>query len=618
MKKFTLFAILAILIVLVAPFAEATDIPAVPSGIPLSELEQFIDEFAAERIGEKTAGASIAIIKDGQIVFNKAYGYAIQDETLVDTDSVFEWGSATKLLLWTSVMQLAEQGKIDLNKDIREYLPENFLKKLRYETPVTMYNLMHHNAGWEDRNVDLFYNSPNSVPGLEESLLAWEPAQVFPPGTVVAYSNFGTAIAGFIVERVSGLYFYQYVWENIFEPLEMKDTSIHPIQADNPSIAERREQIKGHIPEKDKLVPAKNERAFIGMYPAGSVIGTALDATKFLSALMPGNETSALFIDNKTLDEMLSVSLYFRDGFPRYSHGFMEHFGAVRALGHGGNTVAFSALFTFAPLERFGVVVMTNQAGETALCAGLTKALFGEYVLPERSSEFADANELAGMFTMARRQMRGFIKIFNSSAFLPVKAIDENTLNIAGAIFIQVSPYVFKNTGGLEMLDILDYIFFETDGSSVSRISAIYFDVLPVSTGNMIISFGSMILLVLCLLYIPAALVISIIGAVKNRKRGIPSNLMKKLNIALFASMAAVFFNNIILAVKVMNFETYSSLQVHFVFNIVYAVLAPICVGFMLVNWKKESAKASMVFNMFTIVSSIVLAVILITWEFWR
>ena len=209
MKKFTQLAIIAILIIGMAPFAAASEIT--PSGIFISGLEQFIDEYAAEFIGSKTAGASIAIIKDGQIIFNKAYGDAIQDEKLAGKDDVFEWGSATKLLLWTSVMQLAEQGKLNLNNDIREYLPENFLKKLKYETPITMYNLMHHNAGWEDRIVDLFYSSPKTVPNLEGALLAWEPVQVFAPGSVVAYSNFGTALAGFIVERLSGLPFYQYV-----------------------------------------------------------------------------------------------------------------------------------------------------------------------------------------------------------------------------------------------------------------------------------------------------------------------------------------------------------------------------------------------------------------------
>ena len=618
MKKFISIAISIILILGTASFTAAFETAAtVPSGIPISELEQFTDKFMAKYIGTKTAGASIAITKDGQMVFNKAYGYAIQDKLTISPDSVFEWGSAAKLLVWTSAMQLAEQGKLNLNRDIREYLPENFLKKLKYETPITFYNLMHHNAGWEDRMVDIFYHSPNAIPSLEGALLAWEPVQVFRPGTVVAYSNFGAALAGYIIERISGQPFHQYVWKNIFEPLGMKDTSIHPLQSDNPSVAERRKQIMGHKTVKGKPVPSKNERNYVGLYPAGSTIGTVQDAVKFLSALMPGSETSILFRDNKTLDEMLQVSLFMGDGFPRIAHGFMECFGSVRVLGHGGNTAAFSSHFAIAPKEHFGIVIMTNQAEET-LFPGLTKALFGEHIPPVNTAEYTDANKLAGTYIMARRPYSGFTKFFMSVLVFRVKAIDENTLDLAGAVFVQKSPHVFKNTGGSELLDMIDYISFETENNSVSHISSAFFDLLPLGTGSLIINYGSAVLFALCIVYIPSALIISITGAVKNRKKGIPSNLAKKLNIALYASMAAAIFNNVILTARALSFSAYSSLRIHFIVTIIYAVFAPICAGLLWVNRKKEPSKRSVVFNTFSIVCSVILAVFLITWEFWH
>ncbi|MCL2412401.1 MAG: beta-lactamase family protein, partial [Treponema sp.] len=541
-------------------------------------------------------------------------------ELRVSNDSVFEWGSATKLLLWTSVMQLVEQGRLNLNTDIREYLPDNFLHRLRYETPITMLHLMNHNAGWEDRMVDLFYGRSQDVPSLEASILAWEPRQIYQPGTIVAYSNFGTAIAGLIVERISGQFFHQYVWENIFRPLGMTETAIHPLQADNPSVAERRGQIKGHNLGRGGPTVSPVERIFIGMYPAGSAIGTARDAIKFLAALMPPEgETSPLFRDNAALNKMLSVTLYFAEGFPRFSHGFMEHFGAVRALGHGGNTAAFTALFTLAPEERFGLVVMTNQASETAICFGLTRALFGEFVPPLYSGDFPDANELTGMFTMARRQVRGFANLLTSLTIFPVRGIDENTLNIGGATFVQVSPYVFRNTGGgIAIMDLFDFVVFETVGGNVSRLSVMYFDFLPLSIGRLIINFGSAFLFALCILNIPVALVIIIIGAVRNRKKGIPCNRMKKLNIALFTSMAAVTVNNVIFAIRGFSFATYASLQVHFIFNITFAISVPILVAFMWANRKKEPAKASRLFHCFTMVSSVVFAALLIGWGFWH
>jgi len=623
MNKFMCFAIFAILASALPPFYAAADTPAAtPSGIPISELEQFIDAFAAEHIGRRTARASIAVIKDGQIVFSKAYGYAIQGEVRANTDSVFEWGSAAKLLLWTSVMQLVEQGKLDLNNDIREYLPPNFLRRLTFETPITMLNLMNHNPGWEDRIVDLFHARPEDVPlRLEDSLLAWEPRQVFEPGTVVAYSNFGTAIAGFIVERLSGQPFYQYVWENIFHPLGMRDTSIHPIQADNLSVLERRGQIKGHNLAGGSPAPSRAERVFLGMYPAGSTMGTALDAIKFLAALMPAEgETSALFQDSATLNKMLRVSLSFREGFPRFSHGFMEHFGAVRALGHGGNTAAFSSLFTFAPEERFGLVVMTNQAGEIGICYGLTRALFGEFVPPEYSGVFPDVSDFGGLFTMARRQKSGFANLLTSLTVFPIAVIDENTLAVAGAQFTQISPYVFKNTdtGTGAFMDIFDYAFIEAYNGQVTRLSVMYFDFLPVSIGRLVINFGSAALLALCILYLPISLIIIIIGAFRNRQKGVPFNRAKKLNIILYAATVAVTLNNVILASRAFSFATYASLQAHFVFNIAFAIFVPILAGFIWVNRKKEPTKSSRVFNYFTAARALTYAALLMAWGFWH
>lgn len=132
------------------------------------------------------------------------------------------WGSATKSRVWISVMQLWEQGKIDLDADIREYLPADFLTNLRYGAPVTITHLMNHNAGFQEAYADLFVKDPGAVRSLEDALKAHEPEQIYAPGTVTAYSNWGVALAGYIVERISGEDFAGYVHRHIFEPLGME------------------------------------------------------------------------------------------------------------------------------------------------------------------------------------------------------------------------------------------------------------------------------------------------------------------------------------------------------------------------------------------------------------
>jgi len=424
------------------------------------------------------------------------------------------------------------------------------------------------------------------------------------------------------VECISGIPFYEYVNKNIFEPLGMKNTTIHPVQADNRYVAEKRDQIKGHSDSgKNKPKPLAVERIYIGLYPAGSATGTAEDAVKFLAALVPpAGEAGVLFKSSNTLNEMLSVSYSGMENFPGLAHGFFEYFGPVKILGHGGNTAAFSSLFTFAPDENFALVVMTNQAGETSMCSGLTKALYGEYKEHEKTGKFPDAKDLTGLYIMARRPANGFTKLIMAvSSMLPLKFVDENTLDLGGAKLVQVSPLVFVNTGGNEMLDIINYVGFQTDSNGkVSRASVQYFDLLPVSTGQMLTIYGSVFLLVLCFLYLFAGLIIIIISSVKRRKKSIPSNKIRKLHIILYSSMAAALVNNALLAGRALSFSSYSSLQVHFIINIIFIIFAPVCIGLMTANRKNEPLKTSKVFYTFTMVFSAVLAMILTAWEFWR
>ena len=168
-----------------------------PSGIPLSDVERFVDNYVNEYIGETTAGASIVILKDNKVVLSKGYGYGdIENQIKINTNTaVFEWGSVSKLFVWVSVMQLVEQGKIDLDEDINRYLPQGFLTKLTYDVPITMLDLMNHTAGFEENIFDTGYATEYRVKSLEEGVKIADPNQVYRPGKVVAYSNYSTSLS---------------------------------------------------------------------------------------------------------------------------------------------------------------------------------------------------------------------------------------------------------------------------------------------------------------------------------------------------------------------------------------------------------------------------------------
>lgn len=153
------------------------------------ELAQKLDAFFAEH-AEETVGVSMSVFSDDTVLYERYHGYENREENRpMNEDTVVEWGSVTKLLTWVSVMQLVEQGTIDIETDIRTVLPEGFLTNLRFAKPVTMKDLMNHEAGFEEMMVNLFVQDADAVQPLEETLRERQPIQVFEPGSTTAYSN---------------------------------------------------------------------------------------------------------------------------------------------------------------------------------------------------------------------------------------------------------------------------------------------------------------------------------------------------------------------------------------------------------------------------------------------
>ena len=199
-----------------------------PSGIAYDDIGTEIDAYV-EEYEAGLASVGICVFDESGIIYEGYYGYSdMEAGILADEETVYEWGSTSKLLVWVSVMQLKEQGKLDLEIDIREYLPEGFLTKLQYEDEtITMLNLMNHDAGFQESMYENQMATEDELYGsLEEAVKACECYQAYHGGEHTAYSNWGTALAALIVERVSGMSYVDYVNENIFKPLGMKGSKL--------------------------------------------------------------------------------------------------------------------------------------------------------------------------------------------------------------------------------------------------------------------------------------------------------------------------------------------------------------------------------------------------------
>src|SRR5829696_7036836 len=157
-----------------------------------AELEAFLDKLLGKEMEKHhIAGAAVSVVKDGELFFAKGYGDAdVENHIPVDPERTnFRIGSIAKLFTWTAVMQLAEQGKLDLDADINTYL--DFRIPDTYPQPITLKDLMTHTAGFEDLYYERLAKDPNDLLPPREWLISHMPARVRPPGKVAAYSNYG-------------------------------------------------------------------------------------------------------------------------------------------------------------------------------------------------------------------------------------------------------------------------------------------------------------------------------------------------------------------------------------------------------------------------------------------
>src|SRR5438132_6154131 len=248
-----------------------------PHELTSTDLEAFLDGMMPSQLQrENIAGAAISVVKDGKLIFAKGYGFSdVEKRTPVTADNtLFRPGSISKLFTWTSVMQLAEQGKLDLDKDVNEYL--DFKIPPAYGKPITLKNIMTHTAGFEELGRDLFVSDAQHMHSLEQFLKHHTPDRIFPPGVVPAYSNYATALAGYIVQRVSGKPFEQYVQDNIYTPLNMqRSTFVQPLPDNFKPLMSN-----GYKKASEKAQPFE----FVEAYPAGSVSTSAQDMCNFMIA----------------------------------------------------------------------------------------------------------------------------------------------------------------------------------------------------------------------------------------------------------------------------------------------------------------------------------------------
>lgn len=462
MKKLIAMFVAVLMLILILPQNVFAAEQTTPSGLAYDDIGTEIDAYIKE-YEAGLASVGTCVFDKNEIIHESYYGYSdIENKILADEETVYEWGSVSKLLVWVSAMQLKEQGKLNFEKDIREYLPEGFLTKLQYEDEtITMLNLMSHNAGFQESVYENQMATEEQLYGsLEEAVKACECYQAYHVGEHTAYSNWGTALAALIVERVSGMSYTDYVNENIFEPLKMKHTSIGMHREDNEWVRNKREELKsyGRYEQEEYNEDLGVCNSWVQLYPAGSAVGTTKDLAKFAQGFVAGD--CPFFENNETRDEMLTATTsYGESDIVKNCHGLWTSQFKVSTFGHGGNTMGCTANLQFNPETGLGIVVLTNEPGETMFCTGLVSLLFGDV----RDSELVKNNlitedyDISGIYVPTRNIVSGFSRASRYAGQLLPVAKTEN-------------PDVFDMplTGGMQMIHIGDNMWLQTSDSGVN------------------------------------------------------------------------------------------------------------------------------------------------------
>jgi CubicO group peptidase (beta-lactamase class C family) len=319
------------------------------------------------------AGAAVVVVRDGAVVTQRGFGHAdVERDIPVDPErTLFRPGSVSKLVTWTAVMQLVEQGRLDLDADVTTYL--DFAIPARDDGPVTLRTIMTHTAGFEEQIKDLLGTTATEVPRYDEILRRWVPERIFPAGTTPAYSNWATGLAGYVVERVSGEPFDDYVRTHIFEPLGMRDSTF--AQPLPPELAGQMSH--GYLLASGDRVPFE----IIGVGPAGSMSASAADMGRFMLAhLQDGELDGQRILRPETAAQMHDTALDVVPPLNRMRLGFFEsNVNGREVIGHGGDTNAFHSALHLFTAEQTGLYVVVNSNGRDGASGALRLALFEEF-----------------------------------------------------------------------------------------------------------------------------------------------------------------------------------------------------------------------------------------------
>jgi len=429
-------------------------------------VEAFIDAIVKPLMAEgHSPSGTFALMKGDQLIFAKGYGWQdVEKRIPVDPyKTLFRPGSISKLFTWVSVMQMVEQGKLDLDTDINTYLKTFQIKDTFPGQPITLRHCMTHTPGFEDGALGyLIIEDAAKVMPLAEAMAKYQPERVNPPGKIGAYSNYCTSIAGLAVANVSGLDFTDYVRKNIFDVLGMRSSSFkEPLPEgldQNMATAYKYENGK-YIARPYELVT--------NFSPAGALAATSTDLLKFGGALLHGGEfNGGRILQPESLEEMKKIQFTYDDRVKGIGLGFLQYpFGNTDTFGHDGGTTAFVSHFGVTPSADLVVASSFSGPGGGKVNANLTRQFYEEFFPNAQHNDDppagfdARAKDYAGTYISWRGSFTKMEKLLGLMGQVQITPNGEGELMIGESRWVEIDNNLFR------AVESGDTLAFQTDAN---------------------------------------------------------------------------------------------------------------------------------------------------------
>jgi CubicO group peptidase (beta-lactamase class C family) len=401
----------------------------------------------------RVPGAVVSVVSGDTTAFAKGYGSAdVEHQVPMDASrSLVRVASISKLFTWTAVMQQVEAGRLDLDADVNTYL-KSFRIPATFSRPVTLRDLMDHTAGFEDFIIGTAAHRAADVPPLGDYLAGHLPARIRPPGEISAYSNYGAALAGYVVAQVSGEPYDGYVQRHLLDPLGMAhSTAAQPVPAGLAADLARSYDSEGH-PMPFMVDP---------MAPDGSVTTTATDMATFMTAhLNGGRYGTASILTPATTAQMHNRSFAADPRLGGYAHGFMDRtIAGHRVLMHDGGWEGFRSVLMLVPGCDLGLFLSMNGTSAADVAGPFTDDFFHRFLpaptgVPAAvgTAHAAPATPLAGFYQSTRHNESTVEKVASllDSSRLTVRA--DGTVHFNGKDWAPRGDGLYATADGRDRL----------------------------------------------------------------------------------------------------------------------------------------------------------------------